>query len=159
MGSTAGSLLTGLIALDHLYLQTCSVVLALGGLLLGGALIYSSRTNFSDRLITAAMVMLIGLHMVLQSPPLFDRVYEKLLYGDGLSEGKRFQSTIENAAGVVNVSPSGTVYGGGSYDGHFNTNPDPRFDDNRSLRAYLVPSIHPTPREILMIGLLSLIHI
>jgi spermidine synthase len=153
MGSTAGSLLTGLIALDHLSLQTCSVVLALGGLLLGGALIYSSRTNFSDRLITAAMVMLIGLHMVLQSPLLFDRVYEKLLYGDGLSEGKRFQRTIENAAGVVNVSPSGTVYGGGSYDGHFNTNPDPRFDDNRSLRAYLVPSIHPTPREILMIGL------
>lgn len=153
VGSTAGSLLTGLIALDRLSLQTCSVILALGGLLLGGVLIYSSRTNLSDRLITVTMVLLIGLHMVLQSSPLFDRVYEKLLYGDGLSDGKRFQNIIERAAGVVTVSPSGTVYGGGSYDGYFNTNPDPRFDGNRSLRAYLVPAIHPTPREILMIGL------
>lgn len=153
LGSTAGSLLTGLIALDRLSLQTCSVVLALGGLLLGGVLIYSSRTNLSDRLVTVAMVLVIGLHMVLQSPSLFDRVYEKLLYGDGLSEDKKFQSIIERAAGVVTVSPSGTVYGGGSYDGYFNTNPDPRVDHNRSLRAYLVPSIHPSPREILMIGL------
>ena len=37
------------------------------------------------------------------------------------------------------------VYGGGSYDGQTNLSPMPDVDDNRVLRAYLVPAFHPHP--------------
>jgi len=45
------------------------------------------------------------------------------------------------------------VFGGGVYDGHFNT--DPAKDVNIVLRAYAVTGLHPAPKRMLMIGLAS----
>jgi spermidine synthase len=45
------------------------------------------------------------------------------------------------------------VFGGGMYDGRFNV--DPMHDTNQIVRAYALSSFHPSPKEVLMIGLSS----
>jgi spermidine synthase len=49
------------------------------------------------------------------------------------------------------VTPDGTVYGSGAYDGRITT--DLREDRNLIVRAYSVAALHPDPRQVLMIGL------
>ncbi len=87
------------------------------------------------------------------APTLYGDLYEKLLYGEEHREHGRFAHVIERREGVVTVSRSGTVYGGGSYEGITNVSPLPEKDENRVLRAYLVSAFHPQPRDILMVGL------
>src|SRR5262249_4299792 len=45
------------------------------------------------------------------------------------------------------------VYGGGFYDGAFNT--DPVINTNRIRRAYMTACLHPDPKQALEIGLSS----
>jgi spermidine synthase len=85
--------------------------------------------------------------------PLYDATYEKLMYKKDYSPDHRFVHVYEGKSGVVTVSASDNVYGGGSYDGCFSTDPTPGQDRNRTIRAYLVPAFHPAPREILIVGL------
>ena len=54
---------------------------------------------------------------------------------------------------MITVTEDGTVFGGGIYDGHFNTNLIR--DTNLIIRAYFVGALHPAPRKVLMIGLAS----
>ncbi|MFV1994771.1 MAG: spermidine synthase, partial [Verrucomicrobiales bacterium] len=54
---------------------------------------------------------------------------------------------------VIAVSSSGTVFGGGTYDGRTNVDPTPGRDINRIMRAYATAAFHESPRRILMIGL------
>jgi spermidine synthase len=60
---------------------------------------------------------------------------------------------IESRSGVISVMPDGTVFGGGVYDGRFNTSLVN--DTNLLVRAYAIPAFHPRPRHVLMIGLSS----
>ncbi|MCH7869673.1 MAG: methyltransferase domain-containing protein, partial [Myxococcales bacterium] len=153
VGSTAGSLATGFFLLDILTLRELSVLLAILGIFVSGALILAAPARGFRRVTTVAALTLIAAQIFLSSHDLYDRVYEKLLYRGDLSPSKGFAQIVENKSGVVSVSPSGTVYGNGSYDGVFNTDPDPARDVNRVLRAYLVSAFHERPANILMIGL------
>jgi len=60
---------------------------------------------------------------------------------------------VENKSGVIAVTAGGTVYGGGSYDGSYNTSLEN--DSNAVVRAYVLAGLHAAPREVLMIGLSS----
>ena len=64
-----------------------------------------------------------------------------------------FRHLVETRSGVVGVSQDGTVYGGGVYDGRFNT--DLVHDTNGIFRAFAIVGVHPKPSEVLMIGLSS----
>ena len=152
VGSTLGSLTTGLWLLDALTLRQ----LNLGLVLLGGAVscvLMATVAGIRTRAAIGAGYVLLVLAVVWSSPALYDGLYEKLLYQDDYYAGRRFAHTVENRSGVVNMSEGGTVYGGGSYDGQMNINPLPEEDENRVIRAYTVPAFHPAPRDILMIGL------
>ena len=130
--------------------------LTLGLVLLGGAVscvLMATVANTQARAAIGAGYALLALTIFWSSPTLYDSLYEKLLYRGSYDAGRRFAHTVENRSGVVNMTESGTVYGGGSYDGQMNISPLPREDENRVIRAYTVPAFHPAPREILMIGL------
>ncbi len=60
---------------------------------------------------------------------------------------------VENRDGIIAVSPDGVVYGGGIYDGRFNT--DIVHDTNGIIRPFALSLYHPAPRDVLMIGLAS----
>jgi spermidine synthase len=65
--------------------------------------------------------------------------------------GARFTDVVENRHGVIAVSNTGRVFGGGGYDGVIST--DLVNDRNIIKRAYGVAGFHPHPAQILMIGM------
>ena len=125
LGSTLGSLTTGLWLLDILTLRE----LTLGLVLVGGAVscLLMATTAVTTQICAAigGGYALLAATIILSSPTLYDGLYEKLLYQDDYYPGRRFAHTIENRSGVVNMSEGGTVYGGRSYDGQMNVSPPP----------------------------------
>jgi spermidine synthase len=65
----------------------------------------------------------------------------------------KFADVIETKSGVITVTQNDVVYGGGAYDGKFNTSI--KWDKNGIMRAYGVGAMHPAPKRMLMVGLAS----
>jgi hypothetical protein len=80
-------------------------------------------------------------------------MYEKMLTKDKYTPGGRFAGVVENRSGVIAVTQDGTVFGGGIFDGRFNTSLVN--DTNGIQRAFALSYFHPNPKEVLMIGLSS----
>jgi spermidine synthase len=102
-------------------------------------------------------VLVVGLTatavLMLVSHVLFTGLYERLLYKQGYTSDMAFKDVVENRSGVIAVSRNETVFGGGVYDGAFNT--DPVNDSNGIFRAYAIAGLHPKPKQVLVIGLAS----
>ncbi|MGZ4816357.1 MAG: spermidine synthase, partial [Terriglobales bacterium] len=153
IGSASGSFVVGFILMDYLSMRQLSVVLALLGLAMGLSLLLASTRHDMRRMASSvALCVVMAATVVLSSGNLFNRIYEKLLYKQQW-HGETFRYTVETRSGVVNVANDGTVFGGGIYDGRFNT--DVVHDTNWIIRAYALSALHPNPRKVLMIGLSS----
>lgn len=152
LGSVAGSLLTGFVLFDNLPLAKVDAVLATVGFLLAGVLLVASRPQGRAVLAYPAMAG-ISVALIVATPSLHQNLYEKLLWGVDWQKEGPFTRVIENRHGVIAVSKDATVYGGGAYDGKFNTN---LVDDrNWVIRAYGLAGMHAAPKRVLMIGLSS----
>ena len=134
-------------------LRNLTTGLVIAGASISCALIATGSPRKVPRVPLGVAYALLVVTLIASAPILCDGLYERLLYEDNYYPGRRFAHTVENRSGVVNMSESGTVYGGGSYDGQMNISPHPDVDDNRVARAYAIPAFHPAPREVLMIGL------
>ena len=147
LGSAAGSLLTGYVLMDVWPLRGIALFLALLGLAMAGGVLMLSpiRPWRAFGGLAAA-----GVLAVLVAPGAYDGVYERLLFKSDY-DGARFRRVIENKSGVICVTHDDRVYGGGAYDGGFNT--DPHLDSNGIRRAYAIAALHPAPRDILVVGL------
>lgn len=150
-GSASGSLLTGFVLLDMMSLQNValflSIVSALTALLL--YLVAGMNTKKTSLFVGVGLAGIVG--AVLLANPMYNQLYEKLMYKHTWSADKKFVQLIENRSGVISVSKNGTVFGGGVYDGAFNVSP---IDDrNLLIRAYSIAGLHKAPKHILMIGL------
>jgi spermidine synthase len=64
---------------------------------------------------------------------------------------QHFAEIIENRSGMIGVTPDGTLFEGGVYDGRFNA--DLLNDTNMIVGPYALSAFHPNPAHILMIGL------
>lgn len=153
VGSAAGSLVTGFVFLDLWPIATIGAVIALVGLCLVAMLALLADLAAPKR--AAAVVTIVGvaaaaLHF---TPRAYDRIWERLLYKGHFTEATRFAEIVETKSGVITVTQDGTVYGGGAYDGRFNTSIVS--DRNGIFRAYGVGAMHPAPKRMLMIGLAS----
>ena len=102
----------------------------------------------------AAATMASACFAALITPALYHRLYERLVYGKEYDGSQEFAMVVENKSGVITVAKSGSVYGGGSYEGVVN----PWLEDNDKNgihRAYTIGAIHAAPRNVLMVGLAS----
>ena len=151
VGSSAGSLLTGFVFLEHLgAVGSSTLLLAIAGclavlLLRGGG---SGWPGYAAQCLGAAAVLLIALAV---GRPAHEFLYERLLWRTPEGRHHPFADLIENRSGVLAVSTGGTVFGGGVYDGRLNTSLSN--DTNMIYRAYALAGLHPNPRRVLMIGL------
>ncbi|HWZ33507.1 MAG TPA: fused MFS/spermidine synthase [Bryobacteraceae bacterium] len=152
-GSALGSFLVGFVLMDVLSFRQIAILLATLGLILGVVLLLTTTAKKSNRLVIAVSGVAAVTAVVLASPWLFDGFYEKLLYKGEVHSDTRFSRVVETRSGVITISPDGTVFGGGMYDGRFNV--DLLRDTNWVIRAYALSAIHPSPKEVLMIGLSS----
>lgn len=150
LGAAAGSLLTGFVLTDHMGLRGIGLLQAELSVLLVAVLLL--RCQLPRARLVALQLALGGLGLLLGAlaTPLFAGVYERMLF-KWRYEGQRFAQVVENRSGVITVDRAGTIYGGGAYDGRFNTSL--ARDNNGIVRAYLSVALHPAPREVLMIGL------
>jgi spermidine synthase len=151
VGSVLGSFLTGFVLLDVLPLRGIAMLLALLGSAVAIALLLLSRPApawLAGGWIGAAIVAgaAIGGNRFA-----FERFYERLIFGGQAAGLPPFSEVVENRSGVITVTPDGTVFGSGAYDGRIST--DLREDRNFIVRAYSVAAFHPQPRRVLMIGL------
>lgn len=147
LGAAIGSLGTGFWLLDRWPLAVVCLFLAL--LSLAAAAVLSVRAGRA--LVPLAGCAAAAAACVALSVPLYASLYEKLQFKTGYRPGEAFAHVIENRSGVIAVSATGTVYGGGVYDGAYNVSPVN--DVNGIVRAYALAAIHPSPRKVLMIGL------
>lgn len=145
LGSVAGSLGTGFWLLDAWPLALVALLLACLSLAAAAAL---SRSAVAIAACAAGAALLAAL-----APFLYDSLYEKLQFRTGYRPGERFAHVVENRSGVIAVTANGTIYGGGAYDGGYNTSL--ANDTNGVVRPYAVAGLHAAPREVLMIGLSS----
>ncbi|MSP91317.1 MAG: hypothetical protein EXR79_05885 [Myxococcales bacterium] len=152
VGCALGSLGTGFVLLDRLALPHAALAIAGAGA--GLALLLYTRLPLprSLRLRGAALTLAGAVAIVALHGVAFDRVYERLQFKRS-DHGERFAHIIETRSGVITVTQAGSIFGGGMYDGVFSTSLFP--DRNRLARAYLLPALHPAPREVLMVGLAS----
>lgn len=150
-GSALGSFLIGFVVLDHWSTGTTSLLLLGFGFLVAATLALLADPRQAKALLVSISVAFVFLASF--SGPLYSHLYERLLYKSGYDGNKKFKEVIENRSGVIAVDSDETVYGGGSYDGHFNT--DPINDKNGIFRAYAVAGMHPAPKQVLVIGLSS----
>jgi spermidine synthase len=151
VGSTTGTILVGFVLMDYLSMRGISVGLLVTGLAMGAAIAGGAVRGWRRVLVVTGAAS-VALCAAAAAGPLFSTVYEHLLFKE-LYRGQKFRYLIESRSGVISVLPDGTIYGGGMYDGRFNTSLVE--DTNFLARAYAIGAFHPSPRHVLMIGLSS----
>lgn len=153
LGATMGPLITGYLLLDLLTLEANIALLAALTLATALALAIALGAIGRDRRPawrTAGIAAAMALAAWLAHPGLFDGYLEKMQFA---STGfQPFLHKLENRSGIITVEGgSDTLYGNGSYDGRFNT--DPVNNSNMIDRAYMIAALHRQPRRMLEIGL------
>jgi spermidine synthase len=150
IGSTLGTLVVGYILLDYLSVYQISILLLVGGAFFAVAVLAGSTrplTQLTRELTLAGAVMML---LIVGSRPLFRTLYDRLLFKDKYP-ALHFQEVVETRSGTVGVTPDGTLFGGGVYDGRFNI--DLLHDVNMIIRPYGLSAFQSAPHRILMIGL------
>jgi len=149
LGSAAGSLIVGFFITQALSLRGIAMALLIAGTLV--ALLFAVAAKGIGR---AALSGLAGcLLLAAFSHPLYSHLYERLLYKTAYDHTSSFENVVENRSGVIAVDPHGVVYGGGVYDGRFNT--DLMNDTNGISRLFAAMALRPSAANVLVIGLSS----
>ena len=152
IGSASGSVITGFVLMNYLGLVSVAVLLVVAGGVCTLFLIAAVTIPARDKIQRAALAALIVAAAVIVIPAGSSKVLENLQW-KGAPDAKHFVRTVENRSGIIAVTDDGIVYGHGMYDGRFNT--DLKTDTNGIIRPYALSLFHPTPRDVLMIGLSS----
>ncbi|PCI76995.1 MAG: spermidine synthase [SAR86 cluster bacterium] len=146
-GATIGTVLTGFVLMDYLPTQTIAMLLAIGGLLIAATLVDTEKGRSRSSSIALAVL---ALTFLASNPALSRGNYEKFQAIRNYA-GIPFKHIVETKSGVITVTQNDRVYGGGVYDGLFNT--DLITDNNGIIRPYILSAFHPEPKRVLMIGL------
>jgi len=152
-GSVVGSLGIGFVWLQYAGLRAVCLQLSVLGILAGMLVLLVMVGRSSSKPAWTWVLAAISLSLVPVAAHSYRLLFEKLVFGQRSESNVPFAKLVENRNGVIAVTADGAVFGGGVYDGYFNT--DPEKDVNIVLRAYAVTGLHPAPKRMLMIGLAS----
>lgn len=153
VGSALGSFIVGFVLMNFWGVRDISVFLVLIGVALGISVLGVGQPSRREMCTALAGAGVVCVAILVLANPLFNDLYEKLLFKRGYHPHESFSHLVENRSGVIAVSQQGEVFGGGVYDGFYNV--DPTRDVNGLFRIYALSSFHPLPRRVLMIGLSS----
>ena len=153
VGAALGSFTVGFVLMNFLGMRDISVFLVLVGVALGISLLAAGGPSRREMRSALAGAGAVCVAILVLANPLFNDLYEKLLFKANYHPHESFSHLVENRSGVIAVTQPGEVFGGGAYDGWFNV--DPVHDVNGLFRIYALSSFHPLARKVLMIGLSS----
>lgn len=152
IGSTAGPLLTGFVLMNFFPLQQNVLYLSLLTLASSGIVWCCSPISPLPKTAIIGGIILGIAGMFFINDGMYSEVLEKLHFKN---QGRHYKYVVQNRSGIIAVEsgPTDTIYGGGVYDGKFNT--DPVLNSNIITRAYMIAALHPNPKDVLQIGLSS----
>ena len=153
LGSALGSLGIGFVLLNHFGLRAVCVQLGAAAAVLGGAVLLLPRVAGGKPPAWTVGAAIAGLLVALAGGGSYSLLYERLVFGTQPQAGVPFAHVVENRNGMIAVTQDAVVFGGGVYDGRFNT--DPTNPLNFVVRTYSLSAFAPSPRRMLMIGLSS----
>lgn len=151
VGGTFGAFATGFIAMDVFPLQRVVLGLLLFGIIISMCVMLVSRLSIARVALFQAFSVSVAILSVVGEPALFDRFFERLQRQSPSQGIDRFADVVETKSGVITAAVDGTVWGGGIYDGRFNTSL--MHDTNGIARIYAIDALHPHPRSVLLVGL------
>ena len=152
-GATTGSVLTGFVLMQYLSLINIAQLLAATGLFITIVFTFIIIEPYRIKMYRVLLITVAGAVALGLQPIAAKSVLESLLWKGSEEAEPSFLDVVENRNGIITVDNKGTVYGHGIYDGHFNI--DPINDTNGIFRPYALNLMHPSPREVLMIGFSS----
>jgi spermidine synthase len=155
IGSTIGPLFTGFYLLDWITFETNVLLLSVITWILGLILWLSNIRFYSIKKIYKPILALTSLIAFFFFSSLFGNIFEKLLFKKEY-DGHSFKYIIQNKSGVIVTDEDyygDVVYGGGMYDGRFNTSLI--VNSNSINRAYVFAAMKPDVENVLEIGLSS----
>ena len=147
VGCASGGYLVGFVLMDRFTVRGISLILlSLGLVLCCGVILAAGRLSARQCAgLAAAAILILG------SKSVYSGLYERLLFGAKYTSEMQFRDIVESRTGVVTLTPDGTVYGGGVYDGRISL--DLVNDTNGIFRSFALDAFHPDPKKVLMIGL------
>jgi predicted membrane-bound spermidine synthase len=151
LGSAAGTLFTGYVLMDRLASSQIAVLLVGLGAVLAAGVLAAARPRPAVLGAGVAAMAVSAAALAAATPRLFDRIYERLLYKQLLRPELRFAHTLENRAGVINITRQGQVFGGGVHDGFARI--DLETDPNLLIRPLALTGMGRESRNVLVIGL------
>jgi spermidine synthase len=156
IGSTVGPILTGFFLLDWMSFEENVLFLSILTWMLGVILWLTNIKSYSFKKIYKPMLVFGSLLAFIYFSTLYENIFEKIQLKKGYN-GQSFKHIIQNRSGIITViaQPKGDdiVYGGGVYDGKFNTSL--KINSNWIDRAYMFAAIKLKPLNVLEIGLSS----
>jgi len=153
IGAASGSVLTGFVLMDHLGLVQVGQLLVAAGLACALVLSLTMKAAPRAKLAHASATVAAAILAVSVLPPASGKLLEALQWKGAPQAKTAFTHIVENRSGIVTVDTTGTIFGNGVYDGHFNV--ELTNDVNGIVRPYALSLFHPAPRDVLMIGLAS----
>ena len=149
-GSTVGILLVGLVLMNKFSLfQIALLLLGLAVVCAVVVFVSSVKPSRSWSLVFST-ACLAAVFVAPASRPVFTTIYDRLLF-KRLYPTVHFAQIVENRSGTIGITPDDILFGGGVYDGHFNT--DLLNDNNIIVRPFALSAFHARPARVLMIGL------
>jgi spermidine synthase len=149
VGSTLGVLLVGFVLMDRFSLYQIASIILVGGVLYASGVLLATGRGATRGLVFAGS-SIAAILMIPFSRPIFSTIYDRLLFKT-MYPGRHFSEVIENHSGMIGITPEGTLFGGGVYDGKFNT--DLLNDTNMIVRPFAISAFHPNPARVLLVGL------
>ncbi|HMD35513.1 MAG TPA: hypothetical protein VKH42_11120, partial [Vicinamibacterales bacterium] len=140
----------GYLLMDWLSVQALSVCLLIASIAVASYLL-SSGAMYRRPFAIAGLVAAAALAAL--SPLVYDNLYARLLAFQAGIRVDAFRHVVETRSGVITVSDGGAIFGGGVYDGRFNT--DPVNDTNGIYRAYALSAFPRPAAKVLVVGLAS----
>jgi spermidine synthase len=153
IGSALGSLGIGFVLMNHFGLRQVSLQLGMAAVIVGAIILHFARGKPSRPPAWAVTMVVIGLVAVPMASRFYSGLFERLIFGTGPRVKEAFAHVVENRNGVVAVTQDEAIFGGGVYDGFFNT--DPTNDANSIVRTFALSAFHPNPKRIFVLGLSS----
>lgn len=155
-GAVLGPLFTTFVLMDVLTLAQLSLALALLGLAVALLTLAALPGPTAQRARTAVGLVLAAGLVGASFPSQYASLLERLHLKDEFDPAHPYGATVETRAGIVAVEslqPGAILWGGGVWDGAFNT--DLVNNHNNVQRALAPVLFHNAPRDVLVIGLAS----